>query len=413
MPEPYDVIIYGAGLVGLTLANCLNGSQLRVALIDVQPAPKLPDMEASSPDLSDRRHLDDGGLNSGYASRVSAINIKSFRLLERFGVWQQARRSQPLVGMRLWDSAGTAQLSLQADDIQEERLGMIVENRELIHALNHNLHHSPNISVLWQACLEDLEQSDDGYRLALDARGRHDLELSCQLLVGADGGNSHIRRLTRTRMVAWSYKQAALVTTIQTEQPHKGIARQWFTDEGPLAFLPLPDPNLCSIVWSVKDASAYLEEAEGDFCQRLSFASDAELGMVLGTDRRLSFPLVQQHCFRYVQKHLALVGDAAHTIHPLAGQGANLGFADASELAQVILQCALEGTQPGDLSVLRAYERARQPHNLAMAALMELLKRLYGTQHPGLNWLRNRAMHWIEDQAFAKSLAIRVASGLI
>lgn len=412
----FDVIICGGGLVGLTLANALGSSNLSVALIDGQSCPPLPGpalQKAEAPSLNQYQ------LQSGYAPRVSAINVASKNILENLGVWQNVNRICAFDKMSVRDTSGSAQIEFSASDIKLESLGYVVENRQILAALADNLSRFTNVSCFWDTGLKEivdnrlesgievLEENPRAYLLYAEDKG-----MACDLLVGADGGNSRVRELADIKTLRWSYDQEAIVTTIQTELPHGNIARQWFTPEGPLAFLPLADPHYCSIVWSLNDVSQHKNASPEEFCASLSDASEGELGKVVGADERLSFPLAQQHAFRYVKDNLALIGDAAHTIHPLAGQGANLGFADASALASELKQAKFSESGIGDLLLLRRYEKSRRAHNLLMTSVMEALKRLYTSGDPGVNWLRNTVMKVANDNDMLKSMMTRLASGL-
>jgi 2-octaprenylphenol hydroxylase len=233
----------------------------------------------------------------------------------------------------------------------------------------------------------------------------------CTLLVGADGGNSRVRELCSLRTVRWSYQQTALVTTVETELDHDWTARQCFTNNGPLAFLPLADQRLCSIVWSVNHADELVGLKDQEFCELLTASIENRLGRVLGVDKRFTFPLQQQHAMQYVDEQVVLIGDAAHTIHPLAGQGANLGFADASALAQVLAGARLEGKSIGETAVLKLYQRRRQTENIVMASAMEFFKHLYDTDNPGINWIRNAGMRLVNNDDRLKSIISKLAAG--
>ena len=180
--------------------------------------------------------------------------------------------------------------------------------------------------------------------------------------------------------------------------------------DGILAFLPLPSSHLCSIVLSSANAEHWLGLSDQVFAAELDRLSEKALGHVLGIDSRASFPLSQQHSLRYVDANLALIGDAAHTIHPLAGQGANIGLADAKALAQMIKKAHLQHLSPGDPGILREYQRKRRPDNMLTAAVMEAFVRGYGIDNPGLTWLRNKGMSLVNDSGMVKKLVTRLAT---
>jgi 2-octaprenylphenol hydroxylase len=413
-PTEVDVLVVGGGLVGLTLVNALKGSRLRVALIDSHPPPLGAASLDAPVEQTESSVVDSFTLNSGVSPRVSAINLASETLLKRLGAWPTAsEQRQAYTSMRVWDSRGTASIQFDAAMTPSDHLGTLVENAALTQALYQQAlcfkteaQHT-EISLGYGLGLETLEAVEDGYLAVLTDGTR----VRTRLLVGADGGASAVRQLTNLKITEWSYAQQAVVTTIQTEHNHEGIARQCFTPIGPLALLPLANPHWCSVVWSSDEASTLMALDDEQMCRRLTVASESVLGEVLAVDRRQVYPLQQRHALRYVKPSLALIGDAAHTIHPLAGQGANLGLADAQALARELQQCRFDGGSPGDISRLRRYERSRQPANVLMTAVMEGFKRLFNSSDPGVNWLRNTGMSMLNKQGTFKAMVARLASG--
>lgn len=392
-----DLIIVGAGMVGSALALALEHSGLEILVVDGGP-------------LSVRPFATEGA----FEPRVSALSAASQRILERLGVWDgiAARRVSPYRDMRVWDGSGTGSVHFSAASVHAEVLGHIVENRVVQDALLDRLHDS-QIGLLGSARLEQLRRSGDGWLLTL-ADGR---ELRAPLLVAADGANSAVRRLAGCATREWDYLHHAIVTSVRCERAHQATAWQRFTDDGPLAFLPLArqgDEHWCSIVWSTVPAEAERLMALGDdaFRHELGKAFEWRLGQVTAVDPRLCIPLRQRHAKRYVESGLALIGDAAHSIHPLAGQGVNLGFLDAAVLAEVLLHALQRGEQPNDVRVLSRYERRRMPHNLAMMAAMEGFERLFQADPLPLRLLRNSGLNWVDDLPDAKALFVRRALGL-
>jgi len=237
------------------------------------------------------------------------------------------------------------------------------------------------------------------------------------LVVAADGANSAVRRLTGCQTREWDYLHQAIVTSVRCSEPHQATAWQRFTDEGPLAFLPLArddGQHWCSIVWSTTPEQAEQAMAMDDeaFCQALGRAFEGRLGEVLEADPRVCVPLRQRHAKRYVDEGLALIGDAAHVIHPLAGQGVNLGFLDAAVLAEELGRACERGERLADVKVLSRYERRRMPHNLALMAAMEGFERLFQANPLPLRWLRNSGLKIVEQMPEAKALFVRQALGL-
>ena len=392
-----DLIIVGAGMVGSALALALEHSGLEILVVDGGP-------------LSVRPFAAEGA----FEPRVSALSAASQRILERLGVWDgiAARRVSPYRDMRVWDGSGTGSVHFSAASVHAEVLGHIVENRVVQDALLDRLHDS-QIGLLGSARLEQLRRSGDGWLLTM-ADGR---ELRAPLLVAADGANSAVRRLAGCATREWDYLHHAIVTSVRCERAHQATAWQRFTDDGPLAFLPLArqgDEHWCSIVWSTVPAEAERLMALDDeaFRHELGKAFEWRLGQVTAVDPRICIPLRQRHAKRYVESGLALIGDAAHSIHPLAGQGVNLGFLDAAVLAEVLLHALQRGEQANDVRVLSRYERRRMPHNLAMMAAMEGFERLFQADPLPLRLLRNSGLNWVDDLPDAKALFVRRALGL-
>lgn len=392
-----DLIIVGAGMVGSALALALQDQGLEILLVDGSPLSVKPfDPQAA------------------FEPRVSALSVASQRILERLGVWEgiAARRVCPYGEMQVWDGSGTGQIHFSAASVHAESLGHIVENRVVQDALLERLHDS-SIGLLPSARLEQLRRSGEGWLLSLND-GR---ELRAPLVIAADGANSAVRRLAGCATREWDYLHHAIVTSVRCAKPHQATAWQRFTDDGPLAFLPLAGPageHWCSIVWSVTptEAERLMALDDAGFRRALGFAFEHRLGEVLQADPRLCIPLRQRHAKRYVEDGLALIGDAAHSIHPLAGQGVNLGFLDVAVLAEVLLHAMQRGERLSDLKVLSRYERRRMPHNLAMMAAMEGFERLFQADPLPVRWLRNSGLNWVDDLPEAKALFVRQALGL-
>lgn len=392
-----DLIIVGAGMVGSALALALKDSGLDILLIDGSPLSVKPfDAEAA------------------FEPRVSALSAASQRILDRLGAWPGvvARRASPYGEMQVWDGTGTGAIHFSAASVHADVLGHIVENRVVQDALLEPLHDS-GIGLMPNARLEHLRHSGDDWLLTL-VDGR---QLHAPLVIAADGANSAVRRLAGCATREWDYLHHAIVTSVRCEQPHRRTAWQRFTDDGPLAFLPLDrqgDEHWCSIVWSVtpEEAERLMALDDEAFCSALGEAFEHRLGRVEHSDPRLCIPLRQRHAKRYVEPGLALIGDAAHTIHPLAGQGVNLGFLDAAVLAEVLLHAHARGERLADEKVLSRFERRRMPYNLGMMAAMEGFERLFQADPLPLRWLRNASLRWVNQQPEAKALFVRQALGL-
>lgn len=400
MTATYDVIIAGGGLAGTALAALLSQDSdcagLRIALIEPKPF--------STEDRSE-----------GFDPRVIALTEASRSLLSELGVWPLVAgpRACPYHRMVVRDSEGTGVVTFDCADVGRPDLGHIVENGRVLAGLLDTLAQS-RVTVRSPAAIADIGVDDD--RVVVTLGDGEQLETS--LLVGADGTRSLVRQRCDFRVRQWDYGHNAIVATIRTDQAHGYTARQWFMVSGPLAFLPLrTDEGDChhsSIVWSQQrdEADRLMALPDDVFRQALSRASESVLGEVTFVSRRFAFPLRQHHAVDYAQPGIALVGDAAHGIHPLAGQGANLGFADVGALVEEVARGIRRGLSPGDLSVLQRYQRRRKPENLAMMAAMETFKRLFEQEAPWLRLLRNQGMNRFNRLAPIKNRVIRRAMGL-
>jgi 2-octaprenylphenol hydroxylase len=385
-------------MVGSALALALQHSGLQILLLDGGPLSVKPFDQSAA-----------------FEPRVSALSAASQRILERLGAWDgiAARRTSPYGEMQVWDGSGTGQVHFSAASVHAEVLGHIVENRVVQDGLLDALYEA-DLGLLPGARLEQLRRSGDYWLLTL-TDGR---ELRAPLVIAADGANSAVRRLAGCATREWDYLHHAIVTSVRCSKPHQQTAWQRFTDDGPLAFLPLAKADnaehWCSIVWSTTPAEAERLMALDDaaFCHELGKAFEWRLGEVLESDPRHCIPLRQRHAKRYVEPGLALIGDAAHTIHPLAGQGVNLGFLDAAVLAEVLLHALERGENLADIKVLGRFERRRMPHNLAMMAAMEGFERLFQADPLPLRWLRNSGLNLVDGANEAKALFVRQALGL-
>jgi 2-octaprenylphenol hydroxylase len=389
----FDIIIVGGGMVGSALACALGDSGLRIAIVEGRPA----EMEWPA---------------EGYDIRVSAITRASQQLFERLGVWDTMReaRVSPYREMFVWDATGDGSIHFDGAEIGEPDLGHIIENRVITRALVQRTQQFDNISWFCPA---------SPARLALNPLGEQHLELedgtrlTAALIVGADGGRSWVREQAGIAVDTRHYEQQALVTTVRSEKSHHDTAWQRFLPSGPLAFLPLTD-NHSSIVWSTspEQAEQLLALSDDAFKQALAEAFDHRLGAITELGPRAAFPLKGQHAAHYVKPGLALIGDAAHTIHPLAGQGVNLGFADAAVLAAEILDARAAGRAFASLKILRRYERARRGDNQLMLEAMGVFKQLFSNDSPWLGPLRNFGLSLTDRLAPAKRLFMRQAMGL-
>lgn len=405
-PQHYDLAIAGAGLTGaacaLALAKTDAGAKLKIALLEARTGSQHFAADEFDP-------------------RVVALTEASRGWLQTLGVWQEVARHRvcPYRRMVVRDGEGTAAIEFDCREVHQEDLGHIVEHSALLNGLLKALAEMPNVELLCPARISEIRRgaATGDIELALENHS-----ISTRLLVGADGSNSRVRSECAFRERAWDYGHSAIVGTLRTEREHQFVARQWFTASGPLAFLPLQtqcgDWHFTSIVWSQQHAEAQrlMALSDEEFCAALYRASEGALGdLVLNVGAapsRLSFPLQQRHAVDYAQPGVVLIGDAAHTLHPLAGLGVNLGFADVRVLVDE-LACSLgKGLPVGDPGTLNRYQRRRKPENLAAMAAMEGFKRLFEAPSPWVRVLRNVGMSRLNELTAVKRDIIRQAMGV-
>ncbi len=392
----FDVIVIGGGMVGACLAALLVRQEhlagWRIAVVEPM-VPRAPD----------EQHLD---------LRVSALSRASERILREAGAWPALEAHVgPYSDMVVWDAAGRLDgrdtLRFSAAEAGEPNLGYIAENLRVQWAL----HESPQVRDVTQlrAGLEALEFDEDAARVTLSDGRRY----SCALVVGADGGNSRARELCGIGRAGWSYGQVAVVAHLRTERPHRETAFQRFLPDGPLALLPLRDGRV-SLVWTTTPAEAESLQAleASEFSRRVAAASDRVLGAVELDSGRAGLPLALWHSREYVRPRLALVGDAAHTIHPLAGQGVNLGFLDCATLAEVLGAAVADGGDPFALRNLRRYERWRRSENALMLGLTDTINRVFAQKSVAVAGARRLGMALVANQPFARRALVQRALGL-
>lgn len=391
--EQYDVLIAGGGMVGASLACALGNTELTVGLVEAADIPKAP------------------AIDDPYGVRVSAITLASQCIFQNLGVWDtiEASRISPFRDMHAWDAGGDGEIHFDSAEIGEATLGHIIENQLIQAALYERCRDFENIDIIQQNAIQSFEVRENHVDLKL----RSGTELKTKLLVGADGRDSGIRKMAGIATAGWEYKQTALVASVTPEKSHQETAWQRFLPAGPLAFLPLANGD-CSIVWSTTpdEAKRLLELPEDDFCQQLEEAFESKLGKILQAGSRAVFPLRLQHATAYVKPRIALVGDAAHAIHPLAGQGVNLGLLDSATLAEVLLQNVRQGKDPGAYSSLRRYERWRKGENLSMMFAMDGFKKVFGSDFASVRLFRSLGLNLVDQALPLKNQIMRRAMGL-
>lgn len=388
-----DVVITGAGMVGLTLANLLVQQGKSIAVIDRN---QIAIFEDDHP----------------YEARVTAVSPGSQAIFEHVHAWQcmQTKRVSAFTDMHVWDEACNSNIHFNADELQRNNLGHIVENIVIQSSLHEALQQQSNIEWLLEEHISKVVVHQDHAEVTLES-GK---VIHTKLVVGADGGRSIIRNLAGIAYHEKSYQQMGLVALIETEQPHQQTAWQRFLSTGPVALLPLgmdEDSKQCSIVWSVNEdyADELIKLSEHEFANALTQASEMQLGNLILKSKCAAFPLISGQADSMVQNRIALVGDAAHALHPLAGQGANLGFTDAAVLADVLKNTDRD---IGSIKVLRKYERARVGETQIMQKAMDGFVAAFGSTNQAMVAVRNVALRTADSFQPIKKFFMTHAMGL-
>ena len=391
MKQKFEVIIVGGGIVGATAACTLAHANIEVALLDV---------------FNPQRNWTDSSTDI----RVSALTKASENILRALEVWDamDERGIGPYKDMRVWDAKADGELHFDCADTEFNQLGHIVENRVTVAALWDKIDSLPSATCISDAKVARMQLSENGRQVFLE-NGR---QLEADVVIAADGRDSSLRSMVGIDVTSWPYNQDGLVATISTEKSHQYTAWQRFLDEGPLAFLPLKNGQ-CSIVWTLKTETAkdYLQLSDSAFLEQLEQASNGILGKILNTGPRASFPLRFQYANRYTDNSFALIGDAAHAMHPLAGQGANAGLLDAAAIAELIIKTQQAGRPLSSNKYLRQYERWRKGDNLLMMSSMDVINKTFKNQALPLVSLRSTGMNWINKTSLIKNLLNNHAMG--
>jgi len=384
-----DVVITGAGMVGLTLANLLAKQGKSIAIID-------------------RNEIASFDQNQSYQSRVTAVSPGSQAIFEHIDAWQamHSKRVSPFADMHVWDESGEAAIHFNANDMQCDHLGHIVENIVIQTSLHEVLRQQSNVGWFLSEHIHKINTFQDHTEVQLESG----TVLSAKIVVGADGSRSIVRNFAEIAYKEKSYQQMGLVALVETEQPHENTCWQRFLSTGPLALLPLKN-HQCSIVWSVSDdyADELMKLSEHEFADALTQASCGKLGDITLKSKCVAFPLASGQAEQMVQSRIALVGDAAHALHPLAGQGANLGFTDAAVLANVLQNSERD---IGSLKVLRKYERARVGETQIMQTAMDGFVKAFGTTNSAVVTARNAALRSADSFQPVKKFFMKHAMGL-
>jgi len=399
--EVYDVLVVGAGMVGSTLAVALADAGLSVVLIDGQDP--------------------DRALEETFDGRSSAIARGSQQALAGLGLWRaMAEGAEAILHIRVSDGkmgAGTSALFLHYDhrEVDGAPLGYIVENRVIRRALRARLGELPDLRVLAPRRVEDLDRAGAQVTARLD----DGTELRARLIVGAEGRRSPTREAAGLRTTSWSYPQVGLVATVAHEHPHHGVAHENFLPAGPFAMLPMTDgadgTHRSSIVWTEKRelAATLLALDDADFGREIERRFGDTLGTLRPVGGRWSYPLSLMHANRTIDRRLALVGDAAHVIHPIAGQGLNLGLKDVAALAESVVDAWRLGLDPGDGLVLERYQRWRRLDNLLLIAATDGLNRLFSNDLGPVRLIRDLGLAAVNRAPALKRLFMGHAMGLV
>jgi len=387
----FDTIIIGGGIVGATAACALGEAGVRVALIEAR-APLA--LEEQQPD-----------------PRVFAITRASERIFRSLGVWEAMHQQGAFAfsDMEVWDAGGEGVTHFDCAELGESCLGHIIEPRFIQAALWQRLQTLSTVTLFCPAPFEGINILDDRVDVGLD----NSQQLSADLVIAADGSRSPVRKRLGMETHGHDYRQSSLVALVKTSEPHRNTAWQRFLPGGPLAFLPMAD-GWSSIVWTLpsEDTERLLTADRDSFHQQLAEAFEHRLGTITESGEREAWPLQRLHAEHYVIPRAALIGDAAHAIHPLAGQGVNLGLLDAAALAEVIVAARQRGRDPGSLAVLRRYERWRRGDNLLMMMAMDGINQMFSNARSPLQRLRNLGLSLVNRSGLARRQFMKHAMGL-
>ncbi len=391
----FDIVIVGGGIVGTTLACSLaqSNQDIKIALVEARE-PKFEDLKENIFDI-----------------RVSAITRASQRICNDIDVWSkiESKRLCQFTDMHVWDDTGVGEIHFDSAEIGEPYLGHIIENSVILSSLYQGMSDYQNITLLSPVKISNINYLDTQAEIEF-----HDnKKLSTRLIIAADGSQSWLRQQAGIIVRGWDYPQDALVTWVKTEQQHQHTAWQRFMPDGPLAFLPLQN-GYSSIVWSTtpEHVQQLLQFSDKDFRAALTNAFSNTLGQVIENGPRARFPLRYFVTENYIKPRLALIGDAAHTMHPLAGQGVNVGLQDVAAMTSILSDANSRNKDLGATPTLRQYERSRRAENTPMLATVNGFQRLFGSDDPVLSWARNTGMKLGHNIPILKNQIMRQAMGL-
>jgi len=389
----FEVVVIGAGVVGSSLALSLAKEGVDVCLID-KGTPEIKE------DIS--------------RGRTAALNLASQNILEKLGVKRGIQNYlTPFKNIYVWDSDGTSSLEFSSDEIGQPKLGDVVTNNAILSSIFLLLPNHKNLRFLSGDRLKTLDPQEESIKVCTEG-GEN---ISCKLVVGADGGLSSVRELSSINIRTWSYDQKALIANLKAEKSHSNTAYQVFTKNGPIALLPMQkdDEESLSLVWSadIDYAERLLDLDIPSFLNELERKTESVLGKLLLDGEMSSYPLHQLHAKDYYAQRVVLIGDAAHSMHPLAGQGLNLGLGDVEELASRILRSRRHGEDVGNDKMLSDYSKARKSINLRMMGFMEVFKKGFGSTNPWVRLGRNMAFGATQKAPELRKRFIKEAAGII
>ncbi|WP_392558937.1 FAD-dependent monooxygenase [Orbus mooreae] len=392
--KDFDVVIVGGGLVGLATACSLSNSTMNIAIIDSK----------------DNIYQQMG--DNDISIRASAINLASKHYFEQIGIWNQLETSKRVLSfdtIDVFEKQGKARLQADSNHYQYPNLGYIIENQLMLNQLYIRAQEQSNINFLHHNVDELFFSSDRGF-IHLD----NGQKISAKLIIAADGANSSIRQKQQIKVIQRPYRHQAIIATVKTSHPHQSCARQIFYAGGIIAFLPLWKSDLSCLVWSATPEQAeYLRSIDFEsFSQQLTEMSEYCLGSCQVISERLVFPLTARYCPQPVKDRLVLIGDAAHTIHPLAGQGVNLGLADSKQLTQIVCQNYLAGKDFGSKQLFSRYQLDRSKDAIKMLSGMQIIQDMFDGASPIKKGIRGLGMNMINSTPLIKKYLIKHALGL-
>lgn len=389
----YQVTIVGGGVAGALLALYLGKARVNTCLIDKGK----PSLKLANP----------------FVGRTTSLNLSSINSLREAGIWETIEKnSQQFEEIYVWDAEGSSSVQFNAAEISRKDLGVIVHNNIILEAIFNELEKIPEIRLIEDDSLMDIKHDPHKVEISTHAG----LNIMSELLIGADGSLSKVRDLSQIPIRTWSYQQQALVASVVTEKSLNKTAFQIFTDTGPIALLPLAQgSNEASLIWSTDEeyGQKILKLERNLLMQELRLKTEDRFGEIICKEDIDSFPLHQLHAKKFYKGRSILVGDSAHTIHPLAGQGLNLGIADVKELSELLTSANRYGRPLYDKEILRSYSKRREPESYKMIALMEAFKRGFGSENIWIKLGRSFAFDFANNTKVLKQRLIKEAAGVI